>query len=787
MGDISKLKRNLVSATFLSGFCLAMPAFAAEPANTPEPADTVMMEELIVTATRRATTLQDAPINITAVSSETLETQRLDDFRDLARYVPGITVTDAGPRGSGTLIVRGLSANSPGATGSNTNNAVATYLGEVPMYLDFKLVDIDRVEVLLGPQGTLYGVGTLAGALRYIPKAPDTNDFSADVHARGYALSHSDSLGWSGDVAFNIPILKDHVALRSVVADYEDPGFIDYAYAVKTPGVSLPQPNFNDAGQVAANLVRRKDVNDEKTLSLRNSLLFKLNDDYTATLTHLYQITKTHGRQANGAGVLGTGKYEGPWRFLEPSNRKSDMVSLELNAKLFNFARVVSATAFTEQKVTTQGDQTDLLLDLEYGYELFPSFAAYTRGGANYRQFNQEVRIVSDHGGPINWIVGGFFNRFSTKNFSYEITPGIPEFMGIYRPDNIEYASFTNSVTKEEAVFGEVGYQITPAWQATIGGRYFKYDARITGGTALPLFQAYPTIRYRVRSGETDDKGSVLKFNTSYKISDTLMTYLTVSEGYRIGGVNRVAPCVLPLPAGQNVCALPSELFYGPDKTLNKEIGVRANLFDRRLNVNLSAYHIDWKDVQVSSQTLNGAVGITANAANAVSKGVELSFQGRATDRLTLSGSYTYNDAHLTEDVPILVDGVYDAFAGDRLPGSAKNSGSLVANYKQPLVNNLDLVASYGVSYTGNVYSKTGLRGFGEKIPDYFLHKASVGVQKDNWDLTLFADNLFDKYAVVAVGNDTSDIGQINGVTKRYYNKAVLRPRSVGVEFRVHY
>jgi outer membrane receptor protein involved in Fe transport len=788
MGDFSKLKRNLVSATFLSGLCLAMPALAAEPAPATTPADTVMMDELIVTATRRATTLQDSPINIAAVSGEALEAQRLNDFRDLARFVPGITVTDSGPRGSGTLIVRGLSANSPGSTGSNTNNAVATYLGEVPMYLDFKLIDIDRVEVLLGPQGTLYGAGTLAGALRYIPKAPNTDEFSADVHVRGYTLAHSDSPGWSGDVAFNVPILKDHVALRSVVADYEDPGFIDYAYTVAVPGVSLPQPNFNDPAQVGANLIRRKDVNDEKTLSLRNSLLFKLNDDYTATLTHLYQITKTHGRQANGAGVLGTGKYEGPWRFLEPSNRKSDMLSLELNAKVFDFARLVTATAFTEQKVRTQGDQTDLLLDLEYGYELFPAFAAYTRGGANYRQFNQEVRLVSDHGGPINWIVGGFFNRFSTKNYSFEITPGLPGFLHVNRPDNIEYASFTNSVTKEKAIFGEVGYQITPAWQATIGGRYFKYDARITGGTATPLIRTvYPAINYRVRSGATDDKGSVLKFNTSYKFSDTLMTYLTVSQGYRIGGVNRVAPCVLPLPAGQNVCALPNELFYGPDKTLNKEIGVRANLFDRRLNLNLAAYYINWKDVQVSSQTLNGAVGITANAANAVSKGVELSFQGRVTDRLRVNGSYTYNDAKLTEDVPILVDGVYDAFSGDRLPGSAKNSGSIVANYQQPLVGDLDLVASYGLSYTGSIYSKTGLRGFGEKLPDYFLSKASVGVTKNNWDLTLFADNLFDKYAVVAINNDTSDIGSISGVTKRYYSKAVLRPRSIGVEFRVHY
>jgi outer membrane receptor protein involved in Fe transport len=788
MGDISRLKRHLASATFLSGICLALPVMAAEPATPAATPEAAMVDEVIVTATRRATTLQDAPINITAVTADTLKAQRISDFHDLARYVPGITVADTGPRGSGSLVVRGLSADSTSTSGANINSAVATYLGEVPLYLDFKLVDIKRVEVLLGPQGTLYGAGTLAGAMRYLPNAPDTENYSADLHVKAYDLAHAAKPGESGDLTVNIPILKDHIALRSVIAVYNDPGFIDYPDTVTTPGVSLPQPNFNDPAAVAANLTDHKDVNNEKTISIRNSLLFKANDDFTATLTHLYQSTKTNGRQANGAGVLGTGNYEAPWRFIEPSDRKSEMLSLELNAKLFDFARLVTSTAVSQQKVTTQGDQTDYLIDLDYGYELFPAFAAYTRGGAHYNQFNQEARIVSDHGGPFNWLVGGFFNRFNNKNYLYELTPGYPDYIGVYRPDNIEYASYTNSTTKEEALFGELGYQITPAWQMTVGGRAFKYDASITGGTATPLINTvYPAIRYKVRSGSTADDGSALKFNTSYKISDTLMTYLTVSQGYRIGGANRVAPCVLPLSPGQNVCALPNEMFYAPDKTLNKEVGVRANLFDHRLNVNVSLYTIAWDGVQVGSRTVNGNTGITANGGRAKSKGVEASFQGRVTSELSVNGSYTYNDARLTQDVKNLVYGAYNAYAGDRLPGTAKTSGSLVANYRHPMNNGMDLTGSYGVSYTGNIYSTVGLRGYGVEIPSYFLHKASLGVVKDNWDLSLFADNLFNKYAVTAVGQGTDMIGASNGVTMRYFNQSVLRPRSIGLEYRVHY
>jgi len=782
-----RLKHYLLSASILSGLCFATASFAADAAA--DGGDGGTLEELIVTGTRRAVNLQDVPINISAVSSETLKAQRLDDIKDLASFTPGVTMIDTGPRGTGNLVVRGLTANNTGVTGGNTSGgAVATYLGEVPLYLDLKLLDIDRVEVLLGPQGTLYGLGTMAGAARYMPKRPDTNDFSVDLHARGYALSKSSSLGWNGDAAVNIPILQDHVALRSVIGYYDDPGFIDYPYLVRTPGVSRPEPNFSNPADVAANLKKKKDLNDEETLAIRESLLLTPNDDFKATLSYVYQDTKTHGRQANGAGVLGTGKYEGPWRFEEPSKRMSTLYSAEIEANLFDFADLVSATAFSRQKVRSSNDQTDLLLDLDYGYQLFPAFASYTVGGADYEQFNQEVRFVSRHEGPLSWVVGAFYNRFKAETFSFEIVPGLPQFYGINRPDAIEYASFTASTTEEKAAFGEVTYQITDAWQITGGARYFEYAARITGGTATPLIRTvYPAINYRVRSGDTSDDGFVYKANTSYKFSDDLMVYATVSNGYRIGGVNRVAPCPQPLPAGQNVCALPNELFFGPDKTLNKELGVRARVLDGRLSLTGSIYHIDWKDVQVSSRTVNGAVGITANAAKARSQGFEFAFNGRVTENITVSGNYAYNDVKLTSDAPKVVDGTFDVFSGDRLPASPKHAGAAAINYSRDLPNGMELNAGWSVIYTGEIYSKIGLRGSGEVIPDYWVNKASIGVSKDNWQASLFADNIFNEYAVISVANDFSTIGKVDGVTKRYYAYGVLRPRTMGVELRYKY
>lgn len=789
----------MLSATILAGSLPAAAAQAQEAAT--EIASAAMQEvnnagadtqdEIVVTGIRRATTLQDAPINISAVTAETLASQRIDDVADLAAFTPGLTVIDSGPRSTNAIVLRGISAADTGTGGSQRNTAVGIYLGEVPLYLDFKLIDIDRVEVLLGPQGTLYGLGTLAGAVRYIPNRPNTTEWGGSAHLRYYDVAHSKNPGVQGDFSLNIPIVKDMIAFRTATGYYDDPGFIDYPFLVGTIGTSLPQPDFNNPAAVAANLYRGRDLNDEQTFTTRNQLLFK-GDGITTTLSYAYQQTRSNGRQANGAGVLGTGKYEAAQRVVEPTKRNANLLAAEVEINLFDIAELVSATAYTEQKIKSQGDVTDLLLDLDYDYELFPAFAGYTRADTDYRQLNQELRLVSSHGGPLSWVVGGFFNRFEQYTFSAETFPRLPEFLGVFRPDGLEYISFTDSKTKEYAAFGELTFQITDEWQITGGGRYFEYEADITGGTDTPLTGGgrrrtpFPLIQFdpsRVRSGSTKDNGFVWKANSSFEITDDLLIYGTASKGYRIGGVNRVAPCLQPLPAGQNVCALPNELGFGPDKTFNKEIGIRASLFDRAIQGTIAVFHINWDDVQVPSQTLNGAVGITANAAKARSQGVETSFTAKF-DQFVLAGNYAYNDAKLTADAPLLIDGEADAFDGDRLPGSTKHSGAITGTYTLPLTNDAELQASWTTVYVGSIYSKTGLRGFGEKIPDYSVSRASLTYSKDGWEATAFANNIFDRYAVNTIGNTFNDIGTNDGVVKRYYSRGVITPRVMGVEFR---
>jgi len=805
-----KIRNTLLCATMLVGVG-SVPALAAEAAPASDATAAEDGDAIVVTATRRATTLQDAPINISALSSEELTKQRVDDVKGLAAFTPGLTVTDTGPKATGTIIMRGISSADTSTVGSNYDNAVGVYLGEVPLYLDFKLLDINRVEVLQGPQGTLYGLGTLAGAVRYMPNRPDTGDWSISTHVRAFGESHSADPGVNADATINVPIIRDHVAFRSTVGYYNNPGFIDYDYLLLNPGVSNPQPvrgttaaqgSFGSAAQIAANFYSKKDVNYEHTFTTRNQLLLELSPGAKLFLTYAHQQTKTEGGQSTQAGVLGTGPYQSAKRYLEPTTRKSDLVSAEVNLSL-GFAQVVGTAAWTKQTTQQKNDNTDLLLDLDYGYEAFPTFSSYNQSVNQYRQFNGELRLVSSHGGPFSWVLGGFYNNLRRNQDYQEYTPGLANFFGVFRPDDLEYMSFVNTKLKEKAAYGEGTFHITDQWQVTGGLRYFKYDAFAEGGTETPLTRGgrtrtpYPLVQFvpsRIKSGSTAADGTVWKANTSYKFSDTLLTYFTYSTGYRTGNVNRVAPCILPLPPGQNVCALPNELAYNPDKTRNMELGVRAAFLDKRLQVTASVFHINWTGLQLPSQTVNGAVGITVNANDALSQGFEFTARAKITPRLTFQGTYSYTDAHLVQDAPNVVsdstqpDGKADAFAGDRLPGSTKHSASAQLTYTQPLANGAEIEANWATTYTGNIYSRVGLRGNGEAIPGYTTHRASITYHADHFDVGIYADNIFDKYAVTSIGNDLSSYNQVRtGVVERYYATGILTPRRFGLDFRFHY
>tara|TARA_R110002110_G_scaffold205066_7_gene416942 strand:+ start:64966 stop:67341 length:2376 start_codon:yes stop_codon:yes gene_type:complete len=753
-----------------------------------------MLEEVLVTATRRSESVQDIPLNITALGAELIERERISDLSDLARRVPGMTVVDQGPRSGSTLTVRGLNVDAISAPESTVGNGggdtVGIYIGEIPLYVDLSFNDMERVEVLIGPQGTLYGAGTLGGAIRYIPNKPNTEAVTAQLRGDIYDLSEANDLGYEGGVTINIPLVEDRLAIRASIDYEDDPGFIDYNFLVREPGVSNPQPDFSDPAAVRQNLRSKEDVNTVETTSGRFAVRYT-GDRLDSTLTYYYQESEIGGRQINHADSFGTGDYESAHRYEEPSKRKTDLIALELVADL-GFAELTSATGYSEYSEQGQRDQTDLLLAFEYGYEEFPGFSSFTREDQNEERFNQELRLVSTSDSPLNWIVGAFYNDFSIKQLNQEFTPGFDQFAvdnfgGIQlRPDSLEYYEIVEDEITETAVFGEIGYQFTDAWQVTLGARWFKFENDATRGVDLPLlntvFGGAPSdlIDPAIQVNNVDDDDNIFKFNTSYDFNDDVMAYLTISQGYRLGGLNSVFPCPNPLPPGlQNVCALPDEVLIKSDTTLNYELGLHSQFGDSLL-LNGALFYIEWDDVQVADVTQNGNLPITSNGGSATSTGLEVSGQWYLSQALSFTGSYAYTIAELTEDAPGLVGGE-DAFDGDRLPGTPEHQGSLAANYALQLEGGSQVELDWSMTFTSDVLTKVGGRNFGEELPGFALHNVSASWFKDSWRLTLYADNVFDRYAVTGVRDDVSfirEVGQFD--LRRYYNN-VVRPRQVGL------
>lgn len=766
------------------------------------------VESIVVTATRRELSVQDIPLNIAVFDDSALEAREISDLAELGRNVPGLYVVDQGKRSANNIVVRGLNVNpfqSSEFLGNTGGGTVATYVGEVPLYIDLNLNDIERVEVLLGPQGTLYGAGTLGGAIRYIPRKPVFEETSVNVRASTFSLSESDSMGFRGGATFNLPV-GDRFAFRASIDRYNDPGFIDTPYLIREPGVSDPEPDFSDPAAVAANLYRDKDADWEKTTSARLGFRWEIGDNVDATVTYHHQDVEVGGRTQNHSVAFGTGLYESATRYPEPNDKKNRLLSAEIVADL-DFAELTLATGYSKYKELGQRDQTDLLITLQYSYEEFPSFSAFTREYEEEKTITQEIRLVSQTGGKLNWIGGFFFNNAEQPiGESREFTPGYDAFNGGSRPDALEYLNVVREDLTERALYGELGYDVTDRWQVTFGARYYDYSYTAFSATDFPLLRTVffgdPPDSIELDFGDPSiqkESGTLFKFNTSYRFSDDVLGYFTFSEGYRIGASNGIPLCEDD-GEQQTICTTPEEFEYLPDTTQNYEIGLRSQWLDGRLTLNGALYYIDWQDPQLTSATASGAQPITVNGGGAETKGLELSLDIRPTDRLRVGLSYAHTKAELTEVAPRLIrDFTTPAFGtdpvqfldgqpGDRLPGSPEDQATVYFGYDWTLSSNWDVTLNYAVSAIGDVISTTGLRGGGEKLGGFSVHNASLVFSGGPWEFAFYAQNLLDKYAVTGLRSRRAFVQtemDENGdpVRVRSYAHQMLRPREIGFRF----
>lgn len=765
--------------------------------------------------------MQEAPLNITALDGDVMRDQNITQLSDVARWVPGLSVADQGGREGSPIIVRGLNTNSSGP--ASDGGTVATYIGEIPLLVDMKLIDVERVEVLIGPQGTLYGAGTLGGAIRYLPNKPILDETSGSIYGDISSVAKSDDTGGEAGFVFNTPLIDDELAVRVAFNYLDEPGYVDYNYVVREGGVSLPDPDWTDANAINANLKQSKDANFEQTSTAKVILRWQPNDTFDASLSYFHQKQDIGGRsivhnnslsETNPLSAL-IGEYESAYRYEEPRDKEDSLLSLEMTVDL-GFAELTSATGRSEFEAVGQRDQTDLLIRLDYSYEDFPGFAAFTREVDEADSFTQEIRLVSTNESDLTWIVGAYYNKFENTEDSREFTPGFDQFAvdefgaNQLRPDSLEYLSIVKNKTTEAAIFGEVTYNVNDKLTLMLGARFYDYEAETSTAIDLPLyntlFEDYANDEIRVNFDDVSasDDGSLFKINASYQFSSDVMAYATISEGYRIGGSNGLALCNENTGDQQSVCAQPDEVLFEPDTTTNYELGFKSTWLSNKLHFNAAVFMVEWDNAQIAGASAIGQQTITTNSGSAESSGIEISSRAALSDNLMAYATYAYTKAELTSDAPYLFkvlnadelsDGAqqsfYDGKDGDRLPGSPEQQFSLGATYSTEVFGDTSLDINYGLTYQSDVYSKVGLRADGEALPGYALSNLSAKFAKDNWSLTVYLDNMFDKYAYSSIRRDKADIGlakypvmNSNGTSlQRNHGYYLITPRTAGVRF----
>jgi iron complex outermembrane recepter protein len=756
------------------------------------------MGEIIVTATRRSESVADIPYNISAVGSTDLIDSGVTDLVGLTHMVPGLVSPDLGPRASnlnGTLTIRGLNASSVNAQDQSIAvPVVSTYVDETPLFANLKMTDIARVEILRGPQGTLYGSGSLGGTVRLIHNEPDPTTTEFDVTTRGSHTANAANPSESLDAIANLPI-SDTMAFRASAGYERLAGFTD-ALSVAVLGANSQPVLANPADPLHSPPVfaGQEGVDWSNTWYARAAVLWKASEMLKFTLTYQHQTDQSGGySQVNPAY-----RYDQTLYLDQPGSFQTDLGSLDVSMDA-GFATISSNSSFTSQKSDSQYDLTGLLESVATYYGNYPRMLSPIDITSTDKTFTEEVRFVSKNSGPWDWVAGAYYSNRKQTLDQYETILGFgswSQLPGSGEPagctvqsatcpyptfgDVIQYQNgginpsqlsnpdlnftFNRHVTFEDtALFNETSYHFTDKWQATAGGRIFWQHY------AQTLEQDLPTSTgLFVDSDAKGFRNQIFKLNTSYEIADHTLLYVTWSEGFRRGGVNA-------LPIGTCFfCEIPALLTYKPDEARNTEIGIKGSL-GAGTNYTFTLYNIDWKNPQIEANTLLGGFGFVTNGNTARSRGVEAELAVPLTSNTKLELGYSYTDALLTSGftagaVPDLV-----GVSGDRLPNVSKQQGTLALDHSQPLANDRDFHARIDASYRSDFWTALPHSPSATDLPGFALVNARAGLGfSKTWRVDAFVTNLTNQEAATSVST-------VPGPAHERANY-ISRPRTVGLE-----
>jgi iron complex outermembrane recepter protein len=714
-----------------------------------EAAPTDRLEEITVTATKRAEPLQDVPEAVSALTGATLQEMGAASFTDYARSIPGLTFTDLGA-GREVLSIRGINATVGAAT-------VGYYIGETPIPQFFgsgtspavnpNLIDIDRIEVLRGPQGTLYGSGSIGGTIKLIPNAPDLSTFGGSVKTTGMLTQGANgaSPGGEEDIVLNVPIIDNIFGVRMVFWDRDVGGFINRTFTNQGVAGIAVGPVQGTVGNLP----------DEHTWGFRTTALFKPNEqfDVTAQIYLQHQHFNGYSDITGGAANPGNGLVQ---NFIsnvaEP--QENDFVLYSLTVK-YDFGRfnLVSSTGYSDQANDFTEEGTSSVQTLQAG----PPVPNSAISNISTYNFTEETRLAtSEKLFGFDGVLGVYYSRTHSWNaFNWSIAPLNENFFGA----GLGYDE------NQTAEFGEFTYHLTDALSLTAGLRHYHIadstDGITTGdqnnpsdpGQISPLFYA------------ASSEGTVYKGNLSYQVTPKALLYLQFSEGFRPGFGN--------MPVGVECGIAPGGLAVQPDSIKNYEFGTKTQWLDDRMTVNAAIYQINWANIQQEVELPCG-FGITSNYGDAKIKGVELEMSGQITHRLSAGASGSYISAKLQQGNPAI-----GYVAGDQIEDVPNWQFALYAKTTYPILQSDDGFARLDYQYTGSSFGNYNLLTNGERDPLSELDVTRLlnfksGMHYRNWEFSVGANNLLNDIATQSIDPNANVTTFISG-RPRY---VVNRPRT---------
>jgi outer membrane receptor protein involved in Fe transport len=787
-------------------------AAAAANAATEVTSQPAGLEEVIVTAQKRAESEQSVPMSITTFSAATLQQKAITEFFDYATKVPNLAFASTGD-GVGTartISIRGISGD----------NVTGFYIDDVPLpdSLDPRVLDLDRIEVLRGPQGTLYGARSMGGTVRLITQVPDLSHFSATVRGGLSDTDRTDRPNYTADAVVNIPLVQDQIALRLTGFYDDEAGYFKRSWCTDPATAGVTCFPLSTSGRSTVNNVAAID-----TYGGSASLTIKAGDAVTITPRIMMQRAGYNGlplgdfnsMPENGIGFPAP---SGPYTLPSPLNTTNftqarffdvpeggsdwwDLYSLTLHWNT-GVGELVSSTAYFDRKVDEHEDQSEFIWAAITSGVCYPPNGPGPPAGTpycnppapgpiqeikDYQRFVQEIRFASTLSGPLQFVVGAFYSDLHGRVpfaslYPPSQVPGLDDATTGGPPNNpdgipnLVFAQDFHTDIKEPAVFGELSYDITPALKATAGLRWYQVKTTSEGyeeGLAIgggKLVSPQTTIT---------ENGTNPKFQLDYHFAPDQMVYALASKGFRPGGVVPIVPpgtagtpndCVAALAQVNPNITIEDTRSFKSDSLWNYEIGTKNAWLDHRVILNAAAFDIRWKNIQ-QAILLQCGFQYVANAGAAESKGGELDVRARATDHLDVSLGVGYQHAKITEK------GESPQPVGSPVFNTPDWTGNGALTYTIPLVNKWNSVSVIDYSYIGSSYSANNSVTNPRKRPAYRLLNARFAFSNGKTEFALVGKNLTNE--VTNLGDNRSIAAEVPGRPRLFLNQ----PRTIGIEF----